>query len=148
VTPNSDFAARLGRNSTGLYKTSRALGGMLLNETPVESPWVKDYDAIKAEGPTRWPKRFDTSSWGHLAACDGGDRIGGAVVAFNTPGLHMLEGASDIAILWDLRVHPQVRSSGVGSALFQAVEEWSRRRADEPFGWKREPAPDQANAPG
>src|SRR5215469_16054670 len=104
------------------------LGGLRLNETAVERPWVKDYDGVRGEGPTRWPKRFDTSRWGLIAARDGGDRIGGAVVAFNTRGVYMLEGRPDIAVLWDLRVRPEARSSGVGSALFRAAEEWSRRR--------------------
>jgi GNAT superfamily N-acetyltransferase len=104
------------------------LGGMLLTEIAVQSPWVKDYDAIRGEGPTRWPKRFDTSSWGLIAARDGEDRIGGAVVAFNTGGVQTLEGRPDIAVLWDLRVRAEARSSGVGSALFRAAEEWSRRR--------------------
>jgi len=96
------------------------LGGVALIETPIASPWIKDYDAIKGEGPTRWPKRFDTSGWGLIAAYDGGTRIGGAVVAL---GLEL-----DRAILWDLHVRPEYRSSGVGSALFRAVEEWSRSK--------------------
>jgi hypothetical protein len=29
------------------------LGGIRLSEQVVESPWTKDYDAIKGEGPTR-----------------------------------------------------------------------------------------------
>jgi GNAT superfamily N-acetyltransferase len=104
------------------------LAGIQLNEVVVETPWVKDYDATKGEGPTRWLKRFDTSNWGLFAARDAGARIGGAVIAFKTPGLHLLEGRPDIAALWDLRVRPDVRSAGVGSALFRAAEDWSRRR--------------------
>jgi GNAT superfamily N-acetyltransferase len=100
-------------------------GGVRLSEVAVESPWVKDYDAIKGEGPTRWRTRFDTSNWGLLAAHDGGDRIGGAVIACNTANVHMLEGQRDVAVLWDLRVRADVRSSGVGTSLFRAAEEWS-----------------------
>jgi GNAT superfamily N-acetyltransferase len=89
---------------------------------------VKDYDAIKGEGPARWLKRFDTSNWGLITARRAGERIGGAVIAFNTPGIHLLNGRTDIAALWDLRVRPDVRWSGVGSALFRAAEHWSRTR--------------------
>jgi GNAT superfamily N-acetyltransferase len=96
------------------------LGGVRLIETSIASPWIKDYDAIKGEGPTRWLKRFDTSGWGLIAAYDSDARIGGAVVAL---GLEL-----DRAILWDLRVRPEYRSSGVGSSLFRAVEEWSRSK--------------------
>ena len=90
---------------------------------------MKDYDAIEGEGPTRWPKRFDTSNWGLIAAYDGPDRVGGAVIAFDTTGVHMLEGRSDTAVLWDLRVGPEYRSSGIGSSLFRAVEVWCSHRA-------------------
>jgi streptothricin acetyltransferase len=38
----------------------------------------------------------------------------------------MLQGRRDLAALWDLRVHPEVRGKGVGSALFAAAEDWSR----------------------
>lgn len=104
------------------------MGGILLSETAVEVPWVKDYDRTKGEGPTRWLERFDTSKWGLISAYDGRDRIGGAVIAFDTPGLRMLEGLPGTAILWDLRVHPDHRAVGVGSALFGAVEDWCRQR--------------------
>jgi GNAT superfamily N-acetyltransferase len=103
------------------------LAGIRLSETAVEKAWVKDYEAIKGEGPTGWPKRFDTSNWGLIAAHDGRKRVGGAVIAYNTAGVHMLEGRPDTAILWDLRVRPEYRSSGIG--IFRAVEHWSSHRA-------------------
>jgi GNAT superfamily N-acetyltransferase len=104
------------------------LSGITFNEVSVDVPWEKDYDRVKGEGPTRWPKRFDTSNWGLIGAHDGSFRVGGAVIAFNTAGVNMLEGSSEIAVLWDLRVRPAVRRSGVGSRLFRAVEEWARQR--------------------
>jgi hypothetical protein len=57
------------------------LRGIGLTEMTIETPWIKDYDAVKGEGPTGWPKRFDTSRWGLIAAYDGDTRIGGAVIA-------------------------------------------------------------------
>jgi GNAT superfamily N-acetyltransferase len=104
------------------------LGGILLTEAAVQSPWTKDYDAVKGEGPARWLKRFDVSKWGLIAAYDSLERIGGAVIAFNTAGVNMLEGRPDLAVLWDIRVRLDTRSAGVGSALFPAAEEWSRTR--------------------
>jgi GNAT superfamily N-acetyltransferase len=50
------------------------------------------------------------------------------VIAFNTAGVNVLEGSKEIAVLWDLRVRPTVRRSGVGSMLFRAVEDWTRQR--------------------
>jgi GNAT superfamily N-acetyltransferase len=99
-----------------------------LTEVEVDSPWVKDYDAAEVEGPTRWLQSFDTSNWGLLAAYDGVERIGGAVIAFRDPRTNMLEGRDDLAALWDIRVGPEQRSAGVGSALFRATEDWIRTR--------------------
>ena len=104
------------------------LGGVMMSERPVEVPWLKDYDAIMGEGPTRWPSRFDVTNWGLISAHQAGRRVGGAVVAFNTVGADMLEGRSDLAVLWDIRVRPEARSSGTGSLLFRAVEAWARDR--------------------
>ena len=52
--------------------------------------------------------------------------MGGAVVASNTPRVSMLEGRSDLGVLWDIRVRPEARASGIGSLLFRAVEAWAR----------------------
>ena len=104
------------------------LGGVMMSERPLDVPWVKDYDAIKGEGPTRWPRRFDVTNWGLISAHDGDRRVGGAVVAFNTATVSMLEGRRDLAVLWDIRVHPEARMSGIGSLLFRAVEAWARDR--------------------
>jgi GNAT superfamily N-acetyltransferase len=102
------------------------LGGIALTERRVERPWIKDYDAIDGEGPTRWATRFDVSRWGLLAARDGAVRVGGAVVAFDTAGVDLLGGRTDVAVLWDLRVRPEARASGMGSRLFRAAETWAR----------------------
>jgi GNAT superfamily N-acetyltransferase len=104
------------------------LAGLRLSEQVVAQPWLKDYDAIKGEGPTRWARRFDVSHWGLISAHDVDQRVGGAVIAFDTPGLNMLDGRHDVAVLWDMRIHPDRRSGGVGTLLFRAVEDWARDR--------------------
>src|ERR1044071_8890114 len=63
------------------------LGGVVLTDRPLGIPYVKDYDSINGEKPTQWAKRFDMSNWVSFAAWAGGLRVGGAVVAFSTPGL-------------------------------------------------------------
>lgn len=104
---------------------NRGLGGIILSECRINSPYRKDYDSIEGEGPTTWTKRFDLSKWVFFSAYCGAKRIGGAVVAFDTKELNMLEGRSDLAVLWDIRVAPQMRGQSVGAALFQTVEEWA-----------------------
>ncbi len=66
---------------------------------------------------------------GLISAHEAGRRIGGAVVAFKTPDVRMLEGRSDLAVLWDIRVRPEAGSAGIGSLLFCAVEAWARDRS-------------------
>ena len=106
---------------------SDGLGGILLHERLVDSPYVKDHDD-EGEDPTHWPERFDTSRWGLIAAHDGDRRVGGAVIAFQSAEVWMLEGRADLAAVWGLRVLPEVRNVGVGSQLFHAVEDWARGR--------------------
>jgi ribosomal protein S18 acetylase RimI-like enzyme len=97
--------------------------GFVLTSRRLRVPYVKDYDAPACESPAHWPERFDVSNWEFLAAHDTeGRRIGGAAVAYATAGIHMLEGRDDLAVLWDIRVAPEARGQGVGSALFRAAE--------------------------
>lgn len=105
------------------------LGGIRLVEEAVDPPYVKDYDATSEEGPARWLRRWkwDTSSWGLLAAYEGSRRVGGAVLARRSPNVNMLEGRDDLAVLWDLRVHPDHRGTGVGRSIFDASVDWARR---------------------
>ena len=99
----------------------------VLTERHLDSPYVKDYDAI-GDSPLDWAARFDTSQWVLLVARAESRRLGGATVAFGTPGLDMLEGRSDLAVLWDIRVAPASRGQGVGRALFEASEAWALAR--------------------
>lgn len=103
-------------------------GGFVLAERRLDTPYLKDYDAIPGEHPSGWPGRFDVSRWGVFAARVEGRRVGGAAVAFRAPGLDLPEGRDDAAVLWDLRVAPEARGRGVGSALFRAAEAWARSR--------------------
>jgi GNAT superfamily N-acetyltransferase len=105
----------------------RGLGGYRFTEQPVEPPWVKDYDEL--DSPARWLERRLLDNWGFLAAFDNrGERIGGAVIGWDTPDLYMLRERRDLAALWDLRVRPDYRGRGVGTQLFARVEEWARER--------------------
>lgn len=111
-----------------VFHVAKTAGRFELTERPLAAPYVKDHDAIPGEGPAEWPKHFDLSNWTLFAAWRGGRRVGGAAVAFDTPGVDMLEGRRDLAVLWDIRVLLEVRGQGVGTALFGAVEAWARGR--------------------
>jgi hypothetical protein len=81
-------------------------GGFGLSERRLDVPYEKDYDAIAGEGPLHWARRFDLSNWALFTARLATRMVGGATVAFDTPGLTMLEGRRDLAVLWDIRVSP------------------------------------------
>jgi len=102
------------------------LGGLVLRERKLASPYVKDYDSIGGNRPSDWSKRFDMTNWAFLSAWIDDRRAGGAVIAFKTKGLDMLERREDLAVIWDLRVAPDLRGRGLGFALFAAVEKWAK----------------------
>lgn len=103
------------------------LGGVVLSERPVDHPYLKDYDAD--QGPTAWATRFDISNWGLIGAHRGSRRIGGAVIAWSTPGgVDRLSPDREMASLWDLRVDPAERGHGVGTTLFGAALDWAREK--------------------
>ena len=106
------------------------LGGFRLVEVRVDPPTVKDYDAQSdaEERPPGWPRRFDVSRWGFFLAEEDGRAVGGATVVIDTPEVYMLEGRTDLAVLWDIRVHPDRRGRGIGSRLFQHAVRWARGR--------------------
>ena len=105
------------------------LGGLVLVQEPVDPPWIKDYDVD--EPPITWSSLFDMHTWILIiATANNGRVVGGATVAYDTPGIHMLEGRKDLAVLWDIRVHPEMRGKGVGTLLYRAAAEWARSRAD------------------
>jgi GNAT superfamily N-acetyltransferase len=103
------------------------LGGLVLVERRLERSYRKDYDSIAGNSPRYWSKRFDVSSWGLLAAYRDGARVGGAVIAFDGEGL-MVEGRKGLGLLWDLRVAPAQRGTGIGWQLFRAAGQWARAR--------------------
>jgi GNAT superfamily N-acetyltransferase len=103
-------------------------GQFVLTERRLDLGYLKDYDAIDGAQPAQWARQFDVSNWGTIVAKINGRRVGGAVVALKTSCLVMLEGRVDLAVLWDLRVSPEARRQGVGTALFRAAECWAKAR--------------------
>jgi GNAT superfamily N-acetyltransferase len=104
------------------------LGGIRLVEEACE-PYIKDYDADGDDaGPLGWPRRFDVSNWAFFLVTEDEFTLGAATVAWNSDGVNMLEGLSDIACLWDIRVQPVQRGKGVGMLLFQHTVRWARER--------------------
>ncbi len=101
------------------------LGGIRLREEKVEHPYVKDYDAAKGEGPIRWLKRFDMSNWGIFMAFEQEQHIGGAIAA---PGAYVGDIDTTFAQLFDIRLLPEKRRHGNGTALLKHAADSAKRQ--------------------
>ena len=102
-------------------------GGFSLTRRTLDVPYVKDYDVIDG-GPMCWAQRFDLSRWGLLAAYAGRRRVGGAAVLVDAPEVFMPAARRELAVLWDIRVAPEARGDGIGSALVVAAQTWAAAR--------------------
>ena len=112
---------------------NNGLDGMRLHEERVVTFYVKDYDSYEDGGPERWIRQFNTHNWGIFLAVKDNQPVGGATVAFDTSGINMLCGRKDLAVLWDVRVHPDFRHQGIGTKLFQYAVDWSKKRGCKQF---------------
>lgn len=104
------------------------LGGLQLVKENVDEPFIREYDEHSEDRPARWASRFDVSKWGILMATDaGGQPVAGAAVAVDPPVFPMDHfQREDLAVLWDIRVHPEHRRQGIGSQLFRVAADWAR----------------------
>ena len=112
---------RFDVRSIARVRTTQPSSDLILEEQSLPIPFVKDYDAVPGNSPLEWPARFDVSAWGFLAARSNGVRVGGAAILISTS-------ESQLAELWDLRVSPDARGQGVGSALLESAERWASHR--------------------
>ena len=102
------------------------IGGIRFVEEPVPKPYIKNYDLI--DNPLGWTNMFFMANWRMIIAYDRELPVGGAIVLWRDQGVSMLEGRSDLALLWDIRVMPDYRRSGVGRTLFAEAAKWARER--------------------
>jgi GNAT superfamily N-acetyltransferase len=107
---------------------SEALAPHELRVCPVPVPFEKDYDAHPGMSPVSWASRYQLRDWRIIVARHGSVIIGGAAFA---PGADVGTdpgGRGDTAVLWDIRVAPDLRGRHIGAALFRAGEQWAARR--------------------
>lgn len=105
------------------------LAGFRLVEHRLAEPYIKDYCAPGDDRPSAWGASFDPSRWGLFLAGDGQRAVGGAAVTIDA-AVYPLDcfQREDLSVLWDIRVHPEYRGRGIGTALFRRAAEWARDR--------------------
>jgi GNAT superfamily N-acetyltransferase len=108
-----------------LVRVDQGLGGLMLQEEAVDG-YIKDLGVY--EEATRYEEQFDITNWVFYMAFAGDKPIGAVTVAAQTENVNMLEGRSDLSVLWDLRVDDAYKGRGVGTQLFQLAAEWSRSK--------------------
>lgn len=99
------------------------LKGLEIVEESIDS-YIKEYDT-EGDNPSRLIKKFDVKNWRMVLAEDNNVVIGGAIIAHDTHGINMLEGKSDLAVLWDIRVDPAYRGYNIGSKIIGEVKKWA-----------------------
>ncbi len=104
----------------------KGLGGLKLTEKPLSTPYIKNYD--EKETPLAWHTQFNLENWGIFLMGDDEQFIGGAAVATKTPAVNMLENRPDLAVLWDIRIHPDWQRKGYGRALFNHCVNWAEQQ--------------------
>ncbi len=112
------------------------LGGFHIQEEPVVPAYVRDYDDTGDETPMTWAQEFDISPWSIFLAEADGRAVGGATVAVGKDAplpMDFCQG-DDLAVLSDIRVHPDARKQGVGTALFRHAADWARRQGYKALG--------------
>lgn len=102
------------RSEYKVQRVNNGLGGLILEEIPVES-YVKDLS--KYDRATEYEKQFDITNWKFYMAFDGEIPVGAMTIAGTTKGLNMLYGRTDACVLWDIRVADAYKHQGIGQKL-------------------------------
>lgn len=116
----------IGFIADSIYELDRlysGLEGIRLREISVDR-FEKNYDT-ESHNPSHLKKKFDTDNWRVITAVDQGEMIAGAIIAYNTNGINLLEGKQDLALLWDLRVNPDYRGQNIGTKIINEVKSWA-----------------------
>lgn len=105
------------------------LGGFRLVECKVDEPYPKDYGVDGDETIAAWARDFNVAEWGIFLARDSDTPVGGAAVAINSD-VYPLDKfqREDLAVLWDIRVHPDARRQGIGKKLFLHAAAWAKSK--------------------
>lgn len=109
-----------------LRPTNSGLDGVEVVEVLVDS-YVKGYDT-DGDNPSHLLEKFDMANWRIIVARVYDQIVAGAIIAHDTDGINMLEGKSDLAVLWDIRVKPEYRGRKLGTRIMDEAKKWATNK--------------------
>jgi len=104
-------------------------------EERIKQHYERDYDRAGEDNPSAWARQYDLSRWGIFSALLDGQPVAGAAVALDGPVFpaRSLQ-REDLAVLWDIRVHPNHKRRGIGTALFHHAARWAKAQGYNQLG--------------
>jgi len=118
------------REVTSVFRVvpiDEGLGGFQFIEEKVAQPFLKGADGPE-DSPLSWPPRDAPGAFAVFLATDGDLAVGGAAVIANPTGAFLFERRETLAGLWDIRVRPDHRRTGVGSQLLLHAAGWAKKK--------------------
>ena len=103
------------------------LGGLEFLEEEVALSYPKGADSPE-DSPASWPPQQEPGEFAAFLAMDGDLALGGAAVVINPTGAFLFERRDALAGLWDIRVRPDCRRTGVGSRLLHYAAAWAKKK--------------------
>jgi ribosomal protein S18 acetylase RimI-like enzyme len=104
----------------------RGLGGFEFIEEKVAQPCTKSMGSPE-DSPLCWPPKQESGAFTVFLALDGDLAVGGAVVIINPTAAILFERRETLAGLWDIRVRPEYRRTGLGSQLLLHAAAWAKK---------------------
>ena len=98
--------------------------GIVFKEVNVPK-FTKDFDEYSL--PSDLIGKFDLDNWKVVEVFDGELLVAGAILAFRTKAVNMLEGKDDLVVVWDIRINESHRRLGIGSLLFEYIKDWAKK---------------------
>lgn len=101
------------------------LGGLQFLEEDITPSYRKGADSAE-DSPSSWPPEDEPGDFAAFLAMDDDLAVGGGAVVVNPSGAFLFERRHTLAGLWDLRVRPGYRRSGIGTQLLIHAADWAR----------------------
>jgi GNAT superfamily N-acetyltransferase len=93
------------------------------------APFTKWKKEKSTSRPTTWPNKFNVENWGIFLAYDNDIPVGGIAIGLDAPGgLTSPFESKNMAVVWDIRVHPHYRKTGIATLLFNNGKKWAKEK--------------------